>query len=173
MSTHVNSSAYSKTNYVARSAEYKARQTARSRVRPGAPVSTMVVADVSTAAGFIERVCGPCGAITRDYEDAPNPKCFDCAHAANPYAAKAVQMSVDATGEDSTDPRRVADKTAEFNVALPPVEGAIIGKDAYGQTRRKLRPVAHNEVTSARRLKERAKEANLTPLDTQKRALPR
>jgi hypothetical protein len=80
-------------------------------------------------------------------------------------------MSVDATGEDATDPQRIRDGTHTFNMGLPPVRGEITGRDAYGQIKRATRPVANNELASARRAKEMAKRANLTPLEAPRRAV--
>jgi hypothetical protein len=124
-----------------------------------------------TASGFIERYCITCRAQHQNYAEEPEPVCFDCGQTRNPYAAKNIRMSVDATGDPSTNPQRIREGTAEYNMGLPPVAGEIIGRDAYGQIKRKRRPVHNNELASARRAKEMAKQANLTPLETPRRAV--
>lgn len=120
-----------------------------------------------------ERVCGDCGVVHVDSLAADVSRCFDCGQLRNPYAAKAIRMSVDATGEDSDNPQRIAEGTAGDNLALPPVMEPTGVRDAYGQMKMKARPVTHNEVGGARGLREAAKRANLTVLETSKRALPR
>jgi hypothetical protein len=124
-----------------------------------------------SASGFVERICTICRAQHQNYAEADEPTCFDCDHARNPYAAKNIRMSMDASGDDSKDPRRVRDGTAAYNMGLPTVPGEIIGKDAYGQIKRRNRPVANNELASARRARELAKRAGLTPLESPKRAI--
>lgn len=120
-----------------------------------------------------ERVCGDCGVVHVDSLAADVSRCFDCGQLRNPYAAKAIRMSVDATGEDSTNPQRIADGTAGFNMALPPVTTKTGERDAFGQMKVSARPRTMNEVGSSRKLREVAKRANLTVLETSKRALPR
>jgi hypothetical protein len=128
-----------------------------------------VVVDASNPWGDVP--CIDCGVLHLGRKDDLLARCFGCSQKHNPFAAKGIRMSVDATGEDSTNPGRIKDGTHEFNAGLPPVPGRVIGKDAYGQTRREWRPTANNEVTSARRMREIAKRNNLTPQDTQKRAV--
>ena len=126
-----------------------------------------VAADV----GFVQRECVDCGGSCLDYAGSRDPRCFDCSHRSNPYAAKGIRMSVDAAGEDSTDPRRIADGSASYNYGLPGIPGEVIGKDAYGKTKREIRQVHNNEITSGRKLREMAKRAGLTPLEAPKRAV--
>ena len=106
-----------------------------------------------------------------DYPHAVSPLCFDCSNARNPYAQKNIRMSVDAVGEASSNPTRLADGTADFNVALPDVRGEVIGRDAYGQIKRRQRPVHNNEVPSIRSLKEAGRRAGLTLQEVPKRAV--
>jgi hypothetical protein len=117
--------------------------------------------------------CWSCGTDHLARVEVEEPLCFDCTHQANPFAGKQIHMSVDATGEDSTNPSRVADGTQGFNMGLPPVTERTGQVDAYGQHKVKSRPRANNEFASARRLREAAKRNNLTPGETQKRALPK
>lgn len=122
--------------------------------------------------GFVDRYCDVCRAPMLEYASVEKPVCYDCNHEQNEFAAKGIRMSVDATGEDSTNPQRVREGTQIFNMALPPVVEEYGVRNAYGQrTVKKSRPVANNEIASARRLKELAKHSNLTPQDTQKRAV--
>ena len=144
-----------------------ARQRFEARFYRG-NASAAQVADADNP--WCERVCS-CGAVHLGKRDAAESLCFDCSHARNPYAQKAIRMSVDATGEDSTVPARVAEGSHIFNVALPGVKEPTGVRDAYGQMKVKTRPVANNEVSSYRRLREMAKRANLTPLDRQARAI--
>jgi hypothetical protein len=131
------------------------------------------VSDSGTGEGFVPRFCAMCRAITQDYAATVDPVCFDCSHATNEYAAKGVSMSVDASCDDSANLGRIADGSHDKNMALPPVQGEAIGRDAYGKMRYKLRPRANNEIASARRLRELAKRANLSPLETARRAVGR
>jgi hypothetical protein len=119
---------------------------------------------------WCERVC-PCGGIHLGKIADPISLCFSCSHERNPYAQKSIRMSVDATGEDSVHPARVADGTHIFNVGLRGEAVPTGERDPYGQMKVKTRPVAHNEVASFRRLKDMAKRQNLTPLERQARAV--
>jgi hypothetical protein len=120
---------------------------------------------------WVVRFCILCGDQTRDYPSAKSPQCFSCGNAKNPYAAKNIRMSVDAAGEDSTNPARIADGTDKYNMALPDVPGEVIGKDAYGMTKRRMRPVLNSEIASTRQLREMGKRAGLRLLETPKRAI--
>jgi hypothetical protein len=165
------STAVSRTNYVARSAAYKAQRSAGERTRPLALATAAPLSD-SPSEGFVDRKCSNCGSLTLDYASVVAPVCFSCSHESNPFAAKAIRMSVDATGEDSTNPDRVRDGTNIFNMGLPAQDVQYGSKDAYGQRKVvSMRAVANNEVASGRRQKEMAKRAGLTPLDIQKRAI--
>jgi hypothetical protein len=84
------------------------------------------------------------------YED--ESECFDCRQTRNPYLG--VRFSIELGSEDSTDPRRVADGSSKFNVALPGIE-----KDG------KYRPVANNELATARSRREYAKRHGLEPME--------
>jgi hypothetical protein len=134
-------------------------------------VRGFVGGDCQPIEGFVQRSCSQCLGECLDYADVPKPLCFNCTHAKNVYAEKAIRMSVDASCDDSTNPQRVAEGTAGFNLGLPGVPGDAIGKDAYGQIKRKVRPVSNSEIGSARRLREMAKRANLTQLEPAKRAV--
>jgi hypothetical protein len=123
---------------------------------------------------FVARVCADCGGCTLDYPSIDNPLCYSCCHATNPYAAKSLNFSIDVGPQDSTHPTRIANGTAEFNLALPGVVEEWGPRNAYGQrTVKKSRPIANSEIASSRRLKEFAKRANMTPQDTAKKAVPR
>lgn len=87
--------------------------------------------------------------------------------------ARSVRASVDAAGEDSTNPPRIADGTAGHNIALPGVAGEAIGKDAYGGIKREWRPVLNSEIASTRQLREMGKRAGLRLLEAPKRAVGR
>jgi hypothetical protein len=127
--------------------------------------------DNACGEGFVQRSCSRCSNACLDYSHVENPVCFNCTHSKNHYAAKNIRMSVDASCDDSTNPVRLADGTAGVNLGLPGVPGEAIGKDAYGQIKRRVRPVHNSEIGSARRLREMSKRANLTPLETSKRAV--
>ena len=129
------------------------------------------VPDSGAGESFVERRCSVCRDVCQDYPSTPEPVCYDCSRERNPFAAKNVRMSVDASCDDSTNPARVKEGTADKNMGLPSVPGDPIGRDAYGQMRRTRRPVSNNEIASARRLKEMAKRAGLSPLETAKRAV--
>lgn len=133
----------------------------------------LVAVDISPEdGGFVEQYCQLCRAVFKGYADTPKPYCFDCTHAQNEYANKGIRMSMDATGEDSTNPDRVRDGTHIYNMGLPATDVEYGKRNAYGQrVVSRSRPVANNEIASARRARELAKRANLTPLETQKRAL--
>jgi hypothetical protein len=160
-------SGYCTTDYVARGAAYKAQMGQLFRQRACATATATDSSDQENP--WEHRACSQCGERHLALKADAAPLCFDCSP--NPYKEKGIRMSVDAAGDDSTVPARIAEGTQGFNMALPPVEGEIIGKDAYGQTRRKLRPVAHNEIASNRQLKEKAKRAGLTQPEPAKRAV--
>lgn len=127
--------------------------------------------DGSAGEGFVQRSCSQCSRGCLEYAQVKSPLCFTCSHSHNPYAEKNIRMSIEAEPQPSTNPVRVADGTAEYNMGLPGVPGDVIGKDAYGQVKRKVRPVHFNEVASARKRRELAKRAGLTPLDSAKKAV--
>lgn len=121
---------------------------------------------------FIERTCAECGAEHYNYPSVKYSLCFKCSNATNPYALKNLNFSIDAGPEDSTNPTRIKDGSAKFNLALPGVVEEWGPKNAYGQrTIKRKRPVANNEIASTRRLREMAKKNGLTPQETAKRAL--
>lgn len=119
--------------------------------------------------GFAQLRCSDCSNAFYGYTD--EVRCFDCNQNANPYVIKNIRFSIDASDCDSTDPQRVAEGTAQHNLALPDVPGEVIGKDAYGMTKRKMRPVHNSEISSTRKLKEMGKRAGLTLLEKPKRAI--
>jgi hypothetical protein len=129
------------------------------------------VSTLTAAVGFVPRTCVDCGGGCLDYPHVEKPSCFDCTHARNEFAAKNIRLSVEDAAYNSTDPARIADGSAEYNMGLPGVPGEVIGTDVYGMTRRKMRPVHNNEITSGRKLREMAKRAGLTPLEAPKRAV--
>lgn len=169
-------SGYCTTNYVARGAAYNRERRERDRlgVRMSAPTVVAATApsiEPGIREPLVDRNCVTCGRWTADTASNPAPLCSGCQCERNRRPAP-FYASVDATGEDSTDPRRVADGTSIFNMGLPAVAVEYGRRNAYGQrTVKQSRPVANNEIPSARRLAETAKRANLTPQDTQKRAV--
>jgi hypothetical protein len=123
---------------------------------------------------FVDRNCVECGIRHLNYPGVKDSRCFACSNAKNPYAAKNIRFSIDPGPEDSTNPVRVAQGTAEFNLALPGVVEEWGPRNAYGQrTIKRKRPVSNAEIGSTRRLKEMAKKANMTPQETTKRAIGR
>lgn len=120
--------------------------------------------------GFVERVCGGCGAITKDYADKPMPECFDCSQKHNPYGGS-IYLSVEAEGEDSTNPQRIREGTAHINLGVRGVE-TVVGKNPDGSDKLAYRPIAHNELQTARKRREHAKRTGSTMLEgTTKRAI--
>ena len=99
---------------------------------------------------WTQRVCNPCGAIHLGRLDDPSPQCFTCTHQRNPYTG--IRMSVEAEGEDSTNPQRVREGTSGFNLGLP---GVTEPDGSY-------RPISNNEVATARKRVEYAKRNNLS-----------
>jgi hypothetical protein len=81
----------------------------------------------------------------------------------NPYAG--ILCAIEIGAEDSTDPRRIADGTAGFNVGLPPVD-TVIGHHPNGKPVIASRPVTHNELGSNRKRREYAKRHGLEPLES-------
>jgi hypothetical protein len=121
---------------------------------------------------FVERTCADCGSGHLDYPDVEPSRCFDCSQILNVFALKNIRCSIDAAGEDSSNPQRIANGTAGINMALPGVVTKWGKRNAYGQrTVLEKRPVYNNEITSTRALKERAKRAGMTLAETPKRAL--
>ena len=108
-----------------------------------------------------------------EYPSVQKPLCYDCSHARNEYAAKNIRFSIEDVGGGSTNPTRIAQGTAEYNMGLPGVVEEYGPRNAYGQrTILKKRPVHINETPTVRSLRERAKRAGMTLQEAPKRALP-
>jgi len=78
--------------------------------------------------------------------------------------SNAVQMRVDSSGEDSRDPRRVADGSASWNIGLPGVD-AVVGTRPDGKPKLAYRPLSNHEVSSNRKRREIAARHGLTPTE--------
>jgi len=71
---------------------------------------------------------------------------------------------IDSAGEDSADPRRIADGTAGFNLGLRGVEEQI-GVRPDGKPMLSYRPLTNAEVSSNHARSERAKRQGMTPFE--------
>ena len=109
-----------------------------------------------------KRACGACG--SEHLLEVEGALCFNCDRASKPSRYDSLLILIDAAGDDSQDPRRVADGSYRFNVGLPGVE-TVIGTRPDGKPATSYRPISNNEVGSARKAKEIAKRAGLVPLD--------
>lgn len=119
-----------------------------------------------------EFTCKRCGEPSNWLDGFATRTCFPCKNADNPYAG--IRMSIDMGPQASTNPQRVAQGTADYNMALPGVVEEYGPRNAYGQrTIAKKRFVHNNEVATTRGLKERAKRAGMTMQETSKRAIPK
>jgi hypothetical protein len=91
------------------------------------------------------------------------PTCLNfCPQSFGP--ANAVEMRVDSAGEDSRDPRRVADGSASWNIGLPGVD-AVVGTRPDGKPKLAYRPLSNHEVSSNRKRREIAARHGLTPTE--------
>ena len=77
-------------------------------------------------------------------------------------AASFPGMRIDATGEDSGDPRRIRDGSSVFNLGLSGVE-TTIGTRADGKPKLAYRPLTHHEVGSRGKAREIALRQGLEP----------
>jgi hypothetical protein len=73
-------------------------------------------------------------------------------------------VRIDAGGEDSPIPERVADGTAHFNAGLPGIDKDV-GTRPDGKRALEYRPITNHELGSNRNIKEYAKRHGLEPLD--------
>jgi hypothetical protein len=80
------------------------------------------------------------------------------------HPATVPHARIEISGEDSTDPRRVRDGTAGFNVGLPPIDTPV-GTRADGKPKLSTRPVTHNELGTRRGTLEYAKRHGLEPIE--------
>lgn len=104
------------------------------------------------------RPCPQCGAehlLDTAEQGAP---CFACWRAANPVSLPNVR--IDAAGDDSSDPSRVADGTAKFNSGLRGVE-IDTGRRKNGKAALDYRPITNHEVGSNANRRELAKRQGL------------
>lgn len=69
-------------------------------------------------------------------------------------------VRIDAAGESSTDPRRLADGSAHFNIGLPGVD-TVVGTRPDGKPQLAYRPRTHHEVGSNANAREIAKRHGL------------
>lgn len=97
---------------------------------------------------YAKRACPRCG---REHLLKPGETCPFCA-GPNPFGGGPLAMLVDAGGEDSPHPDRIADGSHRFNLGLPPVE-----------TDRGARPVTNRELGNNAGVREYAKRHNLEP----------
>lgn len=104
------------------------------------------VQDVRANGGRVP--CGDCGALVEQY--------------IGPRHGQYIR--IDAGGEDSTDPKRVADGTAGFNMGLKGVD-TVVGQRPDGKPRLAYRPFSNAELGSNRAIREEAKRQGLTPAD--------
>lgn len=72
-------------------------------------------------------------------------------------------IRIECSGESASDPRRIADGTAEFNMGLPGVE-TVVGTRADGKPKLAYRPITHHEVGSNKNAREIAKRNGLEPM---------
>lgn len=114
--------------------------------------------------------CSDCGVEHLAEKVAIESYCFNCKQYRNGGPRYSVYASIDAGGEDSTDPRRIADGTAAFNVGLPGVETQV-GVRADGRPKLHYRAVTNNELATSRGVREYARRHNLEPIATHKRAI--
>lgn len=117
--------------------------------------------DRSEVSDWEQRPCTECGKPHLAKALARAPLCFDC-RPPSPFSAN---VSIEVGCENSTDPRRVADGSAIFNVGLPGVE-TVIGTRPDGRPRTSYRPVTNDELGTARARREYAKRAGLEPAIT-------
>lgn len=81
----------------------------------------------------------------------------------NPYGSGPLAVLIDAGGEDSPHPDRIADGTAGINLGLPPVE-TVVGTRPDGKAKLESRPITHHELANNRGVREYAKRNNLEPM---------
>ena len=96
---------------------------------------------------YARRPCSECG--ESKYYLYPGEPCFDCSRISNPYAGSGPLVLIDAGGEDTPHPARIADGTSHLNLGLPPVNG---------------RPVTHHELANNHGVREYAKRHGLEPM---------
>ena len=98
--------------------------------------------------------CVKCGAPdSRCYYNRNDP-CFNCSK-----QTVGLVVLIDAGGEDSPHPARIADGTAHINLGLPPV---ATGRDSEG--RYTCRPVTNQELGSNYGVREYAKRHGVEPM---------
>jgi hypothetical protein len=81
----------------------------------------------------------------------------------NPFGSGLLQVLIDAGGEDSPHPERIADGTAGYNMGLPPVE-TVAGTRPNGKPALVARPVTHHELANNRGVREYAKRHGVEPM---------
>jgi len=116
------------------------------------------------------RACSQCGGEHLAPVAEKTPQCFACWRKAHPFEGVAAAR-IDAAGEDSTDPRRIADGTAHLNLGMPPVEKVVGTRVApgdpnlHGRPALEMRPMTNREVSSNVRRRELAARAGLQPVE--------
>lgn len=89
-------------------------------------------------------------------------RCFRCANSSNPFLG--IRFGIEVGSEDSDDPRRVADGTAQYNVGLPGVE-TIVGTRADGKPKIAYRPVTNSEIGTGRARRQYAERHGLQAVE--------
>jgi hypothetical protein len=74
------------------------------------------------------------------------------------------QARIDSAGEDSTDPRRIADGSAGYNLGLRGID-TVVGTRPDGTPMLEYRPLTNHEVSSNRARSEAAKRQGMTPME--------
>lgn len=74
------------------------------------------------------------------------------------------QARIDSAGEDSTDPRRIADGSAGWNLGLRGID-TVVGTRPDGSKMLEYRPLTNHEVSSNRARSEAAKRQGMTPME--------
>jgi hypothetical protein len=87
--------------------------------------------------------------------------CNPCHRKQNPIDVGMLFL-IDAGGEDSPHPSRIADGSAKFNMGLPPVE-TVVGVKPDGKPKLATRPITNHELGSNRGVREYAKRNGLIP----------
>ena len=108
---------------------------------------------------FQRRPCVECGASK--YYLYPGEACYDCEEARNPCTGTPLVL-IDAGGEDSPLPERIADGSHWFNAGLPPVQTVSYGED--GKPRYGSRPISNAELGNNAGVREYAKRHGLEPM---------
>jgi len=115
------------------------------------------------------RACVACGTDTLAALADTAPQCFRCYRAAHPFEG-VPNARIDAAGDDSRDPRRIADGTAHLNIGMAPIEtvvGTRVSGDPalHGRPALATRPMTNHEISSNVKRRDLAARAGLTPME--------